>query len=339
MKAAVLREARKPLQIEEVPDPTPGPAELVVKVESCGVCGSDLHVSDLPGALPAGTVMGHEFSGVVVEVGSEAAARFRVGERVCALPFIGCGRCAACLSGDASQCPALQTTGLGQVPGAYAEYVRVGQHEALRLPEEVGHRQGAMVEPLAVGLHAVEKAQLAPGARVLVIGGGPIGLTVALWSRFFGARAVVMSEKAAGRRELAGRFGATDALDPNREEIGPAFAKAAGGPPDVIFECVGVKGLLQQCMILAPNRGRVVVVGVCVEPDTILPAIGVVKELDLRFVVAYHKRDFELTLSLLAQGRISSDAMVSDVVRLAQLPAAFEALKHPTTQCKVMLEP
>jgi (R,R)-butanediol dehydrogenase/meso-butanediol dehydrogenase/diacetyl reductase len=233
----------------------------------------------------------------------------------------------------------LQTTGLGQVPGAYAEYVRVGQHEALRLPEQVGHRQGAMVEPLAVGLHAVEKAQFAPGARVLVIGGGPIGLSVALWSRFFGARAVVMSEKAAGRRELAGRFGATDALDPTREEIGPAFAKAAGGPPDVIFECVGVKGLLQQCMNLAPNRGRVVVVGVCVEPDTILPAIGVVKELDLRFVVAYHKRDFELTLSLLAQGRISSDAMVSDVVRIEQLPAAFEALKHPTTQCKVMLEP
>jgi (R,R)-butanediol dehydrogenase/meso-butanediol dehydrogenase/diacetyl reductase len=339
MKAAVLLEARKPLQIQEVPDPTPGPAELVLKVEGCGICGSDLHVSDLPGALPAGTVMGHEFSGVVVEVGKEAAARFRVGERVCALPFIGCGRCAACLSGDASQCPTLLTTGLGQVPGAYAEYVRVGQHEALRLPEGVGHRQGAMVEPLAVGLHAVERAQLAPGARVLVIGGGPIGLTVSLWSRHFGARAVVMSEKAAGRRELAGRFGATDALDPTQGELGAAFAKSAGGPPDVIFECVGVPGLLQQCVNLAPNRGRIVIVGVCVVPDTILPAIGIMKELDLRFALAYHKRDFELTLALLEQRRISSDAMISGVVDLDGLPAAFEGLKHPTTQCKVILEP
>jgi threonine dehydrogenase-like Zn-dependent dehydrogenase len=339
MKAAVLRELRKPLQIEEVPDPTPGPAELVLKVHSCGICGSDLHVSDLPYGMPAGTVMGHEFSGVVEEVGKQAAGRFKVGDRVCAMPMIGCGGCAPCITGDGTQCASIQATGLGGVPGAYAEYVRVGMHETLQLPEGIDHRQGAMVEPLAVGLHAVEKAELRPGARVLVIGGGPIGLTVSLWARFFGARAVVMSEKAEGRRELASRFGATDALDPARKEIGPEFAKRAGGPPDVVFECVGVPGLIQECMTLAPNRGRVVVVGVCVGPDTIVPAVGVVKELDLRFVVAYHRRDFELTLSLLAQERISSQAMVTDVVDLAGFSAAFEALKKPSSQCKVMLEP
>jgi (R,R)-butanediol dehydrogenase/meso-butanediol dehydrogenase/diacetyl reductase len=289
--------------------------------------------------MPAGTVMGHEFSGVVEEVGKEASGRFQVGDRVCALPMIGCGRCGPCLSGDATQCATVLTTGLGQVAGAYAEYVRVGVHETLRLPDSVDHRQGAMVEPLAVGLHAVDKAGLAPGARVLIVGGGPIGLTVALWSRFFGARAVVLSEKAAGRRELAARFGATEALDPSRQEIGPEFAKHAGGPPDVIFECVGVPGLIQECMNLAPNRGRVVVVGVCVGPDNFVPAVGVVKELDLRFVVAYHKRDWELTLSLLAQERISSQAMVTDVVDLTGFPSAFEALKKPSSQCKVMLEP
>jgi (R,R)-butanediol dehydrogenase/meso-butanediol dehydrogenase/diacetyl reductase len=339
MRAAVWREAGKLLQIEEVPDPTPGPGELVLKVESCGICGSDLHVSDIPGAMPGGSVMGHEFSGEVVEVGREAASRFRVGERVCAMPMIACGCCAACLSGDSSRCPSVQTTGLGQVPGAYAEYVRVGQHEALRLPDAVGHRQGAMVEPLAVGLHAVEKAELQPGARVLVVGAGPIGLTVALWSRYFGARAVVVSEKAAGRRELAGRFVATDAIDPASEEVGAAFAKRTGGPPDVVFECVGVRGLLQESMALARDRGRVVVVGVCVMPDTIMPFTGILKELELRFVVAYQRRDFELTLALLEQGRIASDAMVTDVVDLARFPAAFEALKQPSTQCKVILEP
>src|SRR5574342_491058 len=339
MKAAVLREAKKLMEIEEVPDPTPGAAELILKVESCGICGSDLHVSDLPGALPAGTVMGHEFSGVVAEVGREAAQRFRVGERVCALPFIACGRCGPCLTGDASRCPTIQTTGLGQIPGAYAEYVRVGQHEALRLPESVGHRQGAMVEPLAVGLHAVEKADLSPGANVLVIGAGPIGLCVALWSRFFGARAVVVSEKAPGRRDLAARFGATDAIDPASEDVASTFAKRAGGPPDVVFECVGVRGLIQESMTLARDRGRVVVVGVCVVPDTFMPATGILKELDLRFAIAYQRRDFELTLSLLEQGRISSEAMVTDVVDLARFPAAFEALKQPSTQCKVSLEP
>jgi (R,R)-butanediol dehydrogenase/meso-butanediol dehydrogenase/diacetyl reductase len=339
MRAAVLREAGKLLQIEDVPDPSPGPGELILKVESCGVCGSDLHVSDLPGALPPGTVMGHEFSGVVADLGREAAQSFRIGERVCALPFIGCGRCGPCLTGDASRCSSIRTTGLGQIPGAYAEYVRVGQHEVLRLPESVGHRQGAMVEPLAVGLHAVEKAELLPGARVLVIGAGPIGLCVALWSRFFGARAVVMSEKAPGRRELAGHFGATHAIDPAGEDVAAGFAKHAGGPPDIVFECVGVRGLLQESMNLARDRGRVVVVGVCVAPDTIMPATGILKELELRFAIAYLRRDFELTLALLEQGRISSQAMVTDVVDLARFPAAFEALKRPTTQCKVILEP
>jgi (R,R)-butanediol dehydrogenase/meso-butanediol dehydrogenase/diacetyl reductase len=339
MKAAILHGPKKLLEIGEVADPTPGPAELVLKVHSCGICGSDLHMSDVPFGIPAGIVMGHEFSGVVEEVGKEAASRFRVGDRVCSLPMIGCGRCGPCVTGDGTQCATIQTTGLGQIPGAYAEYVRVGMHETLRLPDGVDHRQGAMVEPLAVGLHAVEKAGLAPGARVLIIGAGPIGLTVALWSRFFGARAVVISEKAEGRRELAAKFGATDALDPSREEVGPEFAKRAGGPPDVVFECVGVPGLIQECMNLAPNRGRVVVVGVCISPDTFVPAIGVIKELDLRFVVAYQKRDWELTLSLLEQRRITSQAMVTDVVDLTGFPAAFEALKKPSSQCKVMLEP
>jgi (R,R)-butanediol dehydrogenase/meso-butanediol dehydrogenase/diacetyl reductase len=339
MQAAIFRALGKPLEIAEQPEPEPGPEELILRVKGCGICGSDLHAASIPPGLPANCVMGHEFAGEVVELGRDVGTRFRVGDRVCALPYIGCGRCALCLSGDGIRCEKIQPTGLGVVPGAYAEFVKVGANETLRLPESVSYRAGALVEPLSVGLHAVHVARLEPGAHVLVIGAGPIGLAVTAWARCFGARTVMVSEKAPGRRALAEKFGATHVIDPGSEMPGPAFVKAAGAAPDVIFECVGVPGLIQQTILLAPPRGRIVVVGVCMQPDTLFPMIAIVKEISLHFVLGYRKQDFQLTLDMLAAGRIAGEAMITDVVGLDALPGAFEALKQPTTQCKVMLEP
>jgi len=338
MRAAVFRGLGRPLEIEDVPEPEPGPADLILRVNACGVCGSDLHASAVPPGLPPGTVMGHEFAGEVVDRGREARG-FEVDDRVCALPYIACGRCAACLSGDGIRCAEMRGTGLGQIPGAYAEYVRVGSHESLRLPEAVGPDLGAMVEPLAVGLHAVRQSDLHPGANVLVLGAGPIGLAVALWARFFGARRVAVSEKAAPRLALADRFGATHAIDAGREDVAGAFLRAAGTGPDVVFECVGVPGILQQCIGMAPSRSRIVVVGVCMQPDTIVPGLAILKELSLHFVVGYRKLDFELTLDMLEAGRLDPRPMITDRVDLEGLPDAFEALRSPTTQCKVLVEP
>src|SRR5882672_6810401 len=191
MQGAVFHGIGRPLTIEALPDPKPGPGELVLAVKSCGICGSDLHVSSLPPGLPAGTVMGHEFAGEVVEVGADLRSSWKVGDRVCALPCIGCGKCRACLDGDIVACATLRTVGLGQIPGAYSQYVLTGGNESLRLPAGVSFREGALVEALAVGLHAVNQARLVPGERVMVIGAGPIGLAVTAWARFFGARAVV----------------------------------------------------------------------------------------------------------------------------------------------------
>jgi len=337
MRAAVLTQIGKPLEIQTVADPVPAAGELVVRVRGSGICGSDLHWAQLGMGIQPGQVLGHEFAGEVVEVGRETGG-FRVGDRVCSPPFIGCGSCAACLTGDFTLCASGVATGL-TAPGAYAELVRVGAGEALRLPESVSYRQGALVEPLAVGLHAVRQAAPPPGARVLVIGAGPIGLTVALWSRFLGAGAVVVSEPGAARRDLADRFGATAVIDPAAEEVLPGFEAKAGAPPDLIYECVGIPGLLQQCVALAPRRSRIVVVGVCMEPDTILPFVAVTKELTLQFVVAYERRDFELAIAMLDQHRIASDEMITDVVGLDGFSQAFEALKRPSHECKVLLEP
>src|SRR5262249_9748743 len=200
------------------------------------ICGSDLHAASLPPGLPAGTVMGHEFSGEVVEVGADLRAVWKPGDRACALPCIGCGKCRACLDGDIVACTALRATGLGQLPGASPQYGPPGAPGHSRRPAGVSFREGALVEPLAVGLHAVNMARLAPGERVMVIGAGPIGLAVTAWARFFGARAVVVNEKAPGRIALAQRFGATAVADVSKEDPVTVFQRETGGAPALVVE-------------------------------------------------------------------------------------------------------
>jgi 2-desacetyl-2-hydroxyethyl bacteriochlorophyllide A dehydrogenase len=338
MKAAVFREVGKRLSIEEVPEPEPGDEDLIVQVRACGICGSDLHVSELPGALPAGTIMGHEFAGEVVEVGAQVRGEFEVGDRVCPLPYIACGRCEPCLTGNVGHCKEIRAIGLGDLPGAYAERIRVGARQTFQLPDTVSLREGALVEPLSVGLHAVRQAKLEAGEDVLILGAGPIGLSASLWARFFGARTVAVSEKIAGRLELAEQFGATCLIDASTQDVATAFEEVAGHPPDVIFECVGVPGMLQQCIELAPVEGRVVVAGVCMQTDAFAPVLAILKEIAFHFVLGYTRREFQLTIEMLGKGRIRGESMVTDSIGLSQLPEAFEALRRPASQCKVVLE-
>ena len=341
MRAAVFREMSTPLVVETVPEPVPGPRDLVLRIRNCGICGSDLHMTEpssiMP--LPAGAIMGHEFSGEVVEVGSGAKGQWKVGDRVAGFPFICCGDHTPCLNFGfgGGLCSKGMAIGLGQAPGAYAEYVRIGSHGAHRLPAAVSFQEGAMVEPLAVGLHAVDMAKLARGATVLVVGAGPVGLSVMLWANFLGARHVIVSEKAEVRRAMAARFGATDAIDPS-QPMTPQVEKIAGRAPDVIFECVGAPGLIATTMMDAPRGCRIVVAGVCQQPDTIMPLMGIMKELQLQFVLGYRAEDFDYVIAMIASDRVNVAHMVTDVVSLDALPAAFEALRHPTRQCKVMLE-
>ena len=343
MRAAVFQEPGKPLEILEIDDPKPGEDELILRVKSCGICGSDLHVSELPGGLPAGAVMGHEFAGEIVEIGSGSAGAgstsWKLGDRVCALPAIGCGRCAACLTGDVMECPTLRATGFGDVGGAYAEYVRVGVRETLPLPEGLDVSDAALVEPLAVGLHAVDMARIPAGEDVLVIGAGPVGLAVALWARHFGAREVVVSDFVAGRRKMAAKMGATKLVDPKAEDVGEAFLRATGHEPRLIFECVGVPGLIQQCVGLAARNAKIVVAGLCMLPDTIVPVAALLKQLQLQFVAYYRRPDFALTLDMLGAGRIDPWPMVTQHIGLDELPDAFEALRRPEDQCKVIVQP
>lgn len=337
MRAAAFQGPGLPLALTEVADPLPGPGELVVRVSGCGICGSDLHLSAEP-IFPVGTVFGHEFAGVVAAVGRDAGG-WREGEAVCALPLFGCGTCVACLTGDTHHCAKLRGTGLGAVAGAYAEYVRVSARETFRLPDDLAPWEGALVEPLAIGLHAVHAGALKAGDDVLIVGAGPIGLTTALWARHSGAREVIVSDPVAHRRALAEALGATGTVDPAREEVRPAFERLARHAPDVIFECVGVPGLIQEIFAYAPPRCRIVVAGVCLKPDTIVPVTAIMKELSVRFTVFYNRADFGHTIDMLRAGRIDPRPMITDLVDLGGLPDAFEALRTPSTQCKVIVRP
>lgn len=321
--------------VETVADPTPEANELVVKVSFCGICGTDLH-STREGAatVPCDSILGHEFCGEVVETGSALKSKWQVGDRVASLPFVACGHCELCIRGRPFECLQVKLTGL-QVPGGFAQYVKTGDSETLKLPDALSMETAALVEPLAVGLHAVRVSRLVAGSRVLIIGGGPVGLAVALWSRFMGARDVLVSEMATSRIALASRLGATGTLTPG-ETLGEQFADSSGGAPDIIFECVGAPGLIQQCIDLAPRRGQVVPVGVCEQPDNFMPFLALVKELNMQFAIAYTRDDFETVIAMLAQGRIDPSAMVTDVVSLDEMPAAFEALRNPSHQCKVL---
>jgi (R,R)-butanediol dehydrogenase/meso-butanediol dehydrogenase/diacetyl reductase len=203
----------------------------------------------------------------------------------------------------------------------------------------VKSREGAAVEPLAVGLHAVNKGKVTLGERVLILGGGPIGLATAVFSKHAGARDVIVSEYAPARREAAGSMGATAVIDPGKEDVGEAFARQAGGPPDVIFECVGVPGMIQKAIDLSRTWGRIVVVGVCMVEDATVPMSAIFKETNIQYVLGYGRPDWRLVLDLLDAGRVDPRPMITDLVDLDALPAVFEALRKPTTQIKVMVRP
>jgi len=340
MRAAVFKEVGQPLVVESVDDPAPEPEELVMKVGYCGICGTDLHATRA-GLTTAccGQILGHEYVGEIAEVGPQAEGDWQVGDRICALPFIACGKCPACAAGHFFQCGDKKVSGVDD-PGGFAEYVTTGCRETVRLPDELDLQTAALIEPLAVAIHAVRVADVKAGSRVMVLGAGPVGLLVALWCRFFGAREVVVSELAPARAALAKQLGATAVVCPDLEKgaegLLEQYIDTAGGAPDVIFECVGAPGLLQQCIEMAPYGSKIIPVGVCEQPDAIMPFFGLVKELNIQFAIAYTRDDFETCVAMLAEKRIDVSPMITDIITLDELPQAFEALKTPTTQCKVL---
>ena len=339
MKSVMFKGVDSPLAVEYLGVPEPGPKQIQIKVRACGICGSDLHFTQNPNS-PKNVVLGHEFSGEVVKAGSDVK-RWSVGDRVVPLAMTTCGTCENCVTGRNFYCR--NGTALGFNPdynGAYSEYVVVGEHDAIRLPAGVSYAEGATVEPLAVGYDAVRKARLAPSESVLIIGAGPIGLCIATWARHFGAPHVVVSERVSSRLDVAMQMGATATIDASEEkDVMAAFKRMTGTRPAVIFEAVGVPGMIQQCVDMARPESRIVVVGVCAKPDTFKPSTCIHKRLELIFTLGYSIQDFESIVTFLSQKRINVAPMIRHRISLEEVPDTVTAMYAPTDQVKVIIEP
>ena len=358
MRAAVFRNGD--LVVDTIPDPVLGEGQVLVRTRACGICGSDLHAAKFPAQFAAlakrggarwnivpdrDLVFGHEFVGEIVHYGPGTQGRFAPGTMVTSMPLTIAGQTVIGMGYNPDQ------------PGAFAEYMPLSEQMLLPVPAGMNPDHAALVEPIAVGVHAVNFARLQPDDVALVIGCGPIGLAVIAALKLRGAGPIIASDYSPGRRTLARQMGADIVIDPRTTSPYAVLADSATPPgfdasryaalfgigPQrrgaVIFECVGVPGVLGAIMEGAPANARIVVVGVCMETDRLEPFFGTVKQLDLQFVLAYTAREFADTLAYIADGRVDVTPLITGRVGLDGVKQAFADLANPEHHAKVLVEP
>jgi threonine dehydrogenase-like Zn-dependent dehydrogenase len=377
MRAVVCEDAA--LEQAQVPDVRPADGQVLLRVLRCGICGSDLHARDHCDELAdvldevgygdfmrsdQRVVFGHEFCGEVAEYGARSRKRVPSGAHVVALPM---------RRSDGRP----HAIGLSaRAPGAYAEQVIVEESLMLAVPNGLAPNLSALTEPMAIGWHAVRRSEIGKRDVAIVIGCGPIGLAVICMLKARGVRTIVASDLSPARRALASRCGADDVVDPSRDspyEAGDRghlktlpeaveltistmeklqrlpiawqhvwrAIEAVGIKPKrpVVFECVGVPGMLDSVISAAPLLSRIIGVGVCMGNDTIRPSMAINKEIDLRFVVGYSPLEFRETLHMLAEGKVDPTPLLTGVVGLGGVAAAFDALAAPETHAKILIDP
>jgi 2-desacetyl-2-hydroxyethyl bacteriochlorophyllide A dehydrogenase len=312
------------LSVADVPEPVPGPGEVRLRVAACGVCGSDLHLRGM-GILPDGYVLGHELAGVVDAVGAGVTG-WAEGDRAAVYPFVP--------SPVHDMAASVTGIGCGGPPGGLAEACVVPADRLWRLPGSLPTETGALVEPLAVALHALDVSGVRPDDPCAVVGAGPIGALTALALRARGVSAVVVVEPNAARRDRLGlpAFG----LDGVHENV----LAALGGPPRVVFECAGHPSAPGLALELVAPSGVVALLGVLDEPVPVSQLLLMLKEAQLRASFCYRPASFDEAVGLLADGTVPVDRLVTSRRSLDEAPAVLDALALPgTDELKVLLVP
>ena len=339
MKAAVY-EGDQVFAVRDIPTPRPGPEQVLVRVKYCAICGTDVHAF-LYDIAPSGTVMGHEFCGTVVEIGS-AVTRWAVGDRVVGgggTPPPGSG---ALRLRDPRYNYRISGFADPGVLRAYAEYTLMEEWEPLAIPDGVSDEEAAMCEPTSVAVRLVRGSRLRLGDAAVVVGAGPIGLLTLQAARAAGANPVLVSEPAAARREAALRLGADAVVDPTREDVVERMVELTGGiGPQIVYECAAARDTLQQSLEMVARGGQVNLVAIAWEPVPVLPVEWMAREIDLRASFGGAPEEWRISLELMRSGAISVAPLLETTgfISLEGVQRAFEALARPSTQLQIMVQP
>jgi threonine dehydrogenase-like Zn-dependent dehydrogenase len=356
MRAAITRNGA--IVVDEVPDPVPGAGQVLVRTLACGICGSDLHAlehfeefevfSQRSGVGPGlekgrDVVFGHEFCAEIIDYGPGSSRALPIGSNVCAIPM-AIGPKGPELVGYSHE-----------FPGGFAELMVLQEMFLRPVPDGVPAEHAALTEPMAVGEHAVARGEVEADDVCVVIGCGPVGLAVIAALKARGHGPVLAADFSPMRRQLAATLGADEVIDPATDTpfsrcnqlgipttiMARSLAEMSGRAPRnaVIFESVGAPGILQMIIEGAPPRARVVVVGVCMQPDTIEPMLAVGKELDVRFSFGYRPEEFTATLDRIADGTLDVAPLVTGRVGLDGVADAFRSLRNPEEHAKIIVRP
>lgn len=339
MKCVSLMDKRK-FEITEMEEPKADNNNVLIEVKKSGICGSDIHYWDA--GDPKGLILGHEYSGVVIDPGNRTD--LKVGDRVTALPISPCGKCPSCLTGNPQYCRETWTyaTGLSLTnPGALAPKMKIRSDMVLKLPDNVSFEEGAMVEPVAVGLHAVHLADIKVGEKVLVIGAGIIGLISAMFAKKEGASFVAISETNLSRGKKAIDLGVADkyydASDP--ELVKQVMSDTVNGF-DTVIECCGNSAAVSSALMMTRPGGQIILVGVSLEPVTIPTVVGVMNELTIKGAIAYTKDEFKTCIDLISNKHIDVMKFVDDIVSLEEVQTSYERLTSgKDSAVKILVDP
>ena len=340
MLAAVMRDSK--IVVDTVPEPEPQAGEVLVRILACGICGSDLHALEhgplmVDASLEAGApsvmdltrdvIMGHEFCAEVLDYGPGTTRRFESGTRVVHPALLIRGS---------------EFHGIGysnEVSGAFAERMVLSEAMLVPVPEGLASEQAALTEPMSVGIHAVARARVSTRDSAIVIGCGPVGLAVIAGLKLQNVAPIVAADLSPMRRKLAEHMGADVVVDPESRSAFDAWSEVGGGRPPLVFECVGIPGMLPAIIRETPRMSRIVVVGVSMEEDRIKPMVAIVKELSIRFAFGHSIEEFGQTLLSIAEGDIPVEPLITGRVGLDGVAAAFEELAHPDRHAKILVDP